>query len=164
MYQQLIICLPAIGVSDLPAELKRCFLLIRELDQNSSALQTEVDSRCKKHVTEHAAEYQVQLHCCIALCGLQLFRGQITDVRDCCNISPLATALSDTCSSHTACWMHFMAFEGIISTTSSCLFRLCWMQNPLPKEQGFRRKILPAGKLVLWHQRGLSSWTPWSGI
>ena len=47
------------GVTDLPAELSRCFLLIRELDQKSTALQTEIENRCRKHVTEHAAEHEV---------------------------------------------------------------------------------------------------------
>lgn len=36
-------------------------MLIRELDQNSSKLQAEIDDRCKAHVTDHAAEYQVGL-------------------------------------------------------------------------------------------------------
>lgn len=48
-----------VGVSDLPAELSRCFLLIRELDQKSTALQAEVNNRCRKHVTDHAAEHEV---------------------------------------------------------------------------------------------------------
>lgn len=50
------------GVSDLPAELKRCFLLIRELDQKSTTLQTDIDQRCRNGVAEHRAEYQVLLH------------------------------------------------------------------------------------------------------
>ena len=48
-----------VGVTDLPAELSRCFLLIRELDQKSTALQAEIDNRCRKHVTDHAAEHEV---------------------------------------------------------------------------------------------------------
>lgn len=46
------------SVTDLPAELSRCFLLIRELDQKSGALQAEIEDRCRKHVSEHAAEHQ----------------------------------------------------------------------------------------------------------
>lgn len=48
-----------VGVTDLPAELSRCFLLIRELDQKSSALQAEIEDRCRKHVLDHTEEYQV---------------------------------------------------------------------------------------------------------
>lgn len=51
-------CVP-VGVTDLPAELSRCFLLIRELDQKSIALQAEIGDRCGKHVSEHAAEHEV---------------------------------------------------------------------------------------------------------
>lgn len=57
-----------IGVSDLPAELSRCFLLIRELDQKSTALQAEVNNRCRKHVTDHAAEHEVVSLTCSVLC------------------------------------------------------------------------------------------------
>lgn len=49
------------SVTDLPAELSRCFLLIRELDQKSTALQVEIADRCSKHVTEHAAEHEALL-------------------------------------------------------------------------------------------------------
>ena len=48
-----------VGVTDLPAELSRCFLLIQELDQKSTSLQAEIDNRCRKHVTYHAAEHEV---------------------------------------------------------------------------------------------------------
>lgn len=51
------------GVTDLPAELSRCFLLIQELDQKSKTLQTQIEDRCRKHVLNHTAEYEV----CIAL-------------------------------------------------------------------------------------------------
>ncbi len=47
------------GVTDLPAELSRCFLLIQELDQKSKTLQTQIEDRCRKHVLDHTAEYEV---------------------------------------------------------------------------------------------------------
>ena len=53
------------GVTDLPAELSRCFLLIQELDQKSKTLQTQVEDRCRKHVLDHTAEYEV---CTAVLC------------------------------------------------------------------------------------------------
>ena len=47
------------GVTDLPAELSRCFLLIQELDEKSKTLQTQIEDRCRKHVLDHTAEYEV---------------------------------------------------------------------------------------------------------
>lgn len=61
----MLVCL--VGVSDLPAELSRCFLLIRELDQKSTALQAGVNNRCRKHVTDHAAEHEVASPTCSVL-------------------------------------------------------------------------------------------------
>ncbi|KAL0037993.1 hypothetical protein WJX79_008923 [Trebouxia sp. C0005] len=49
------------SVTDLPAELSRCFLLIQELDQKSKTLQTQIEDRCRKHVLDHTAEYEAAL-------------------------------------------------------------------------------------------------------
>ena len=53
------LCGDLAGVTDLPAELSRCFLLIQELDQKSKTLQTQIEDRCRKHVLDHTAEYEV---------------------------------------------------------------------------------------------------------
>ena len=57
------------GVTDLPAELSRCFLLIQELDEKSKTLQTQIEDRCRKHVLDHTAEYEV---CVVAIWYLSL--------------------------------------------------------------------------------------------
>ena len=57
------------GVTDLPAELSRCFLLIQELDEKSKTLQTQIEDRCRKHVLGHTAEYEV---CVVAIWYLSL--------------------------------------------------------------------------------------------
>ena len=53
------LCSVLAGVTDLPSELSRCFLLIQELDQKSKTLQTQIEDRCRKHVLDHTAEYEV---------------------------------------------------------------------------------------------------------
>lgn len=68
------LCCVFAGVNDLPAELSRCFLLIQELDQKSKSLQAEIEDRCRKHVLDHTAEYEV----CIAVLRFVLLEGVST--------------------------------------------------------------------------------------